>query len=141
MTDVSTDHQSSDRRVLVVDDDEDVRTLRATMLALDGFSVVAAANGRDALTLAREHQPGVILLDWMMPVMDGAAFRVEQLKDASIAAIPVVVVSAAADIARATSRAMGAAGCLDKPFDPLELTTAVGRCCGVGLAQCARKQT
>lgn len=83
-------------RILIVDDDADIRESLADVLELEGFSVVCAANGREALDyLARSEPPCMILLDLMMPIMDGWQFLVEQRRDPSIARIPVVVISAA----------------------------------------------
>jgi CheY-like chemotaxis protein len=82
--------------VLVVEDDADMRELMNQFLHLEGFSATTARNGREALALLRSGvQPTVILLDLMMPVMDGWAFRREQQSDPEIAKIPVVVLSAA----------------------------------------------
>ncbi len=88
--------KSSDRIVLVVDDDQGVRQMLARALEFEGFVVVEAANGRDALTRLRSgRKPGIIVLDLRMPIMDGWAFRVAQQKDARIAGIPVIVLSGA----------------------------------------------
>jgi CheY-like chemotaxis protein len=104
--------------VLVIEDDFDLRDALVPVLEYDGHRVVSAANGQEALdrlqTMA--NPPSVILLDLMMPVMDGEQFRTEQLRDPNLASIPVVVMSAHS---RAEERAarMGAAGCLVKPID------------------------
>jgi CheY-like chemotaxis protein len=82
------------RRVLVVEDEPDVREPVAQLLAVAGFEVAAAANGLEALRLARSSPPDVIVLDLMMPVMNGWEFRRAQRADPALAAIPVVVVSA-----------------------------------------------
>ncbi len=82
------------KRVLVVDDDRDIRELLVELLASEGYEVASAADGRRALAEARAHRPDVILLDLMMPVMSGWEFRQEQLRDPGLADIPVVVVTA-----------------------------------------------
>ena len=83
------------RRVMLVDDDEDIRTVLSEALQDAGYDVTCAASGREALTQLRGgYRPGLILLDLMMPVMDGWQFRNEQLGQAEIASIPVVVISA-----------------------------------------------
>ena len=79
--------------VLVVDDDLDSRTLLEMALAEEGYAVLVAANGAEALTVARQSHPIVILLDLAMPVMDGFAFRAAQLRDPQLAGIPVICVS------------------------------------------------
>jgi CheY-like chemotaxis protein len=82
--------------VLVVDDDSDIRETLSEVLRDEGYTVVTAADGRDALTKLRNEMatPCVILLDLMMPVMTGLQFYAEQQRDPSLAKIPVVVISA-----------------------------------------------
>jgi CheY-like chemotaxis protein len=83
------------RRVMLVDDDEDIRTVLSEALQDAGFEVSCAASGREALDQLRNGKhPGLILLDLMMPVMDGWQFRQEQRENPDIASIPVVVISA-----------------------------------------------
>jgi CheY-like chemotaxis protein len=82
--------------VFVVEDDVDTRDMMGRFLELEGFTVEVAANGKQALErLNAGVHPCVILLDLMMPVMDGWQFRSHQIRDASLASIPVIVVSAA----------------------------------------------
>jgi CheY-like chemotaxis protein len=106
------------RTVLIVEDDVDVRDALMETLTDCGYVPVAAANGREALDLlrARTSQPSLILLDIMMPVMDGRQFRAAQLEDPELAAIPVVVLSAHANAAD-LARQMGACGYLKKPVE------------------------
>jgi CheY-like chemotaxis protein len=86
---------SRDRPVMIVEDDEDLREVMATLLESEGYAVVAAHDGADALTLLADGtRPFLILLDWMMPNMDGETFRRRQLDVPILAAIPVVVLSA-----------------------------------------------
>jgi CheY-like chemotaxis protein len=80
--------------VLVVDDDDAIRECVAEALAFEGFGVVEARNGRVALDLLDREHPDVILLDLMMPVMNGWEFREEQKRRPTVAAIPVIVVTA-----------------------------------------------
>ena len=81
--------------VLIVEDDSDLRDMMAELLGLEGFTAVTTANGREALaSLQTTGHPGVILLDLMMPVMDGYEFLHTQRQDPRFAAIPVVVLSA-----------------------------------------------
>ncbi len=81
-------------RVLIVEDDVDIRETLAELLATAGYETAEAANGRDALDLARRATPDLIVLDLMMPVMDGWQFRSAQRRDPSLAPIPVIVISA-----------------------------------------------
>ena len=117
--DRSTDMRST---VLVVDDDADCRTMLEHTLTFEGFRVVCACNGREALTLAHEQRPGVILLDLMMPVMSGYEFRRNQQSDPSLADIPIVCISGTYN-AEARARDIDAAACFTKP---LQLDALVG---------------
>ena len=67
--------------------------MMVTLLDLKGYPVVTAANGAEALLVARQQRPGLILLDLIMPVMDGLQFRAAQLADAALSSITVVCVS------------------------------------------------
>jgi CheY-like chemotaxis protein len=101
--------------VLIVEDDEDLRDMMAQMLTIEGFNAATAANGREALEyLHGPEKPHVILLDLMMPVMDGWEFRRQQKADPELAPVPVIVLSAL-DPARAA--AVDAAAFLKKPLD------------------------
>ena len=110
--------------VLVVDDDPDSRALLELVLSHEGYTVRSAANGAEALTSARQCRPDVILLDLAMPVMDGFAFRAEQLCDPELAHIPVICVSGRHD-AHEASRRMKLAGCVGKPFSLQEIVVRV----------------
>jgi CheY-like chemotaxis protein len=82
--------------VMVIDDDDDIRETLAGLLEDEGYAVAAHSSAPDALNaLRRGVGPRVILLDLMMPVMDGAEFRREQLSDPALAAIPVILITAA----------------------------------------------
>ncbi len=81
-------------RILIVEDEPDVRDAFAARLSAEGYDVVAAANGRDALQILEQGPtPDTILLDYAMPVMDGRAFRAAQLRDPRWAEIPVILVT------------------------------------------------
>jgi CheY-like chemotaxis protein len=83
--------------ILVVEDDRDLRDSLCEALKLEGYAAICAENGQVALRhLATGAKPCVILLDLMMPVMDGWTFRAEMLKDPALAEIPVIVMTAAA---------------------------------------------
>ena len=109
--------------VMVVEDDESVRELVMEILGGGGFTAVGVGNGEEALRHLRQAQrhPALILLDLMMPVMDGRRFRIEQLKDPSLARIPVVVMSACDD------EAVPAEGRVGKPFEIQALLGEVSR--------------
>jgi CheY-like chemotaxis protein len=113
--------------VLIVEDDADLREMMAQLLLLEGFQAHTAANGREALEyLHHGHSPNLILLDLMMPVMDGWEFRREQQRDPELAKVPVVVLSAL-DPTRAAD--IGAVECLKKPLDFDRLLSLVRRHC------------
>jgi signal transduction histidine kinase len=106
-------------RLLLVEDDSSIRLALTDMLEDEGFAVTTAINGRDALNdLRNGPPPDVIVLDLMMPVMDGWEFRVEQRSDPMLAAIPLVAMSA--DLS-AKARAIAADGYVRKPIDFPEL--------------------
>lgn len=119
---------SSRSSVMVVEDDADISDVLAMMLEDRGHDVVLAANGREALDklAVAEALPGVILLDLMMPVMDGWDFRRAQRVDPRPAAIPVVLVSAHVDV-RSIAAEMGVAAWLRKPIEFRSLISVVER--------------
>jgi len=101
--------------VLIVEDDEDLRDMMAQMLTIEGFETATVANGREALDyLHATGKPHVILLDLMMPVMDGWEFRRQQKADPELAPVPVIVLSAL-DQGRAAP--VDAEAFLKKPLD------------------------
>jgi CheY-like chemotaxis protein len=119
--------QGSGHDVLIVEDQADLRDSLADLLALEGYRVATAANGQEALTQLRTGSlPHMILLDLRMPVMDGAAFRREQQAAPAWALIPVVVISAEADLG-VEATALNAAGQLTKPIDLPELLSLLER--------------
>jgi CheY-like chemotaxis protein len=111
---------SVDKRiVMVVEDDHLIRQVIAEALEEEGFEVVEAANGKEALEALKQVHPSLILLDLMMPVMDGWEFRRAQLADPSIADVPVVVLSALKDHTVEAERSF------TKPFDLEDLLDTV----------------
>lgn len=116
------------RRVLVVEDDVDAREAIAAFLEGEGYEVVEADDGRQALEQLRRQEVCVILLDLMMPVMNGAAFRAAQLDDPRLADIPVAVLTADAGAA-SKAGALGVAECMTKPVDYARLLAFVARHC------------
>jgi len=113
--------------VLIVEDDLDTREMLGRFLELEGYRVETAENGKRALErLGSGMGACVILLDLMMPVMDGWQFRQEQIRDASLADIPVIVVSAAG---RERLEKIHANAYLSKPVDLDELLGCVTQFC------------
>jgi serine/threonine-protein kinase RsbW len=113
------------KNILVVEDDGATREALALVLEADGHQATRAANGHEALELLRQGPlPDLILLDLMMPVLDGWQFRRRQQDDTALAPIPVVVLSAAADLARRAGP-LGAVALLQKPVEPDRLLGAI----------------
>ena len=116
------------RRVLVVEDDADLREMMAQLLVLEGFEADMAGDGAEALDKLRgtSAHPDVILLDMMMPRMDGWSFCREQAREPALAAIPVVVVTAAP---REQVSSVAAAAVVSKPFDYQQLISTLRQHC------------
>ena len=116
-------------RVLVVDDNGNTRDSLCLLLQSEDYDVEGVENGREALRVLRDgDEVCLILLDLMMPVMDGWAFRVEQRKDPSLRDIPVVVLSAALNPAQEAAR-LGVIAGLGKPLDIARLLNLVAQYC------------
>jgi two-component system, chemotaxis family, chemotaxis protein CheY len=113
-----------DGPILVVDDDPTILAAVSEALDLEGFPVVTATNGAEALVVLDREQPSLVLLDMRMPVLDGWGFM-HAIRERGVD-ITVVVMTAAAD-ARRWGREIGAQGVLAKPFELDELVGAVRR--------------
>ena len=115
------------RRVLVVDDDADIRDLLVTTLRQRNLVVDVAAGGREAISLLHEHRYAVVLLDLMMPEVDG--FAVLDSLDGDVPFHPVVLVVTAADRVRVDALdAQRIHGVIRKPFDPFDIAEIVTAC-------------
>jgi CheY-like chemotaxis protein len=110
-------------KVLLVDDEPDIRRIGQISLEHVGqWKVVQAQSGLQALTLAAHARPDVILLDVMMPELDGPGTFARLREDPATATIPVIFMTAKAQPHEVASyRALGAAGVIAKPFDPMSL--------------------
>lgn len=117
----------TESRLLYVDDDSDIREVASLSLSLDpDFTVRTCASGAEAIAVAAEWRPHIILLDVMMPEMDGPETLARLRADAATADIPVIFITARAqthEIGRFL--ALGAAGVIAKPFDPMTLAPEV----------------
>ncbi|HET9754018.1 MAG TPA: response regulator [Myxococcales bacterium] len=122
--------QGCHRTVLVIEDDGDIRDAIGELLEDRNYRPLLASNGAAALAELRavEPKPCLILLDVMMPIMDGRTFRAQQQTDPALNEIPVVVLSAHAD-ASAAAVEMKADGFLKKPIDLRRLLETVDRFC------------
>jgi CheY-like chemotaxis protein len=124
-----TDH----KQILVIEDDDSIRDALEELFSSEGFSVAVAENGRTGLTALAEAKPCLVLLDLMMPVLDGRGFltALEGIPDQKLAATPVVLITAAGE--------KGAAGCkvsevLTKPIDIEKLLAVAQRYCQTAIA-------
>ncbi|MDN4175492.1 response regulator [Nocardioides sp. SOB77] len=119
-------------RALVVDDDDSIREI--TQLALEvvaGWEVVTADSGARAIELAAEHQPDVVVLDMMMPDMDGLTTFRHLQEQASTAHVPVVLLTAKVQVGdRQLWDEMAVAGVISKPFDPMTLAAEISTMLG-----------
>lgn len=108
--------------VVLAEDDLDIQLVARLALKRAGFTVRVVGNGREALDAVRQEPPDVILLDWMMPELDGPETCRQLKSDPSTAAIPVIFLTAKSqetEIQRGLS--LGAVGYVTKPFDALTL--------------------
>jgi CheY-like chemotaxis protein len=114
-------------KVLLVDDEPDIRRIGQISLEHVGqWKVVQAQSGLQALTLAADERPDVILLDVMMPELDGPGTFLRLRADPITANIPVIFMTAKAQPHEVASyRALGAAGVIAKPFDPMSLPSEI----------------
>jgi len=116
------------KTILIVDDDPTIIALLEVNLEMEGYDVVKAGDGLEGLEVARATHPDLIVMDVMMPRMDGLTAREELLKIPDVAGIPFIFLSAAAqrsDIKR--GRDLGAADYITKPFDPEDLLAVIER--------------
>jgi DNA-binding response OmpR family regulator len=114
--------------VLIVEDDEDIRADLAAILGLKGWEVDQAANGLEALERMRARLPCVVLLDLMMPEMNGWELRAAMKADLHMRDVPVVIVSGAGRLEEAAA-ALDVAAVLPKPFELTQLLELVARFC------------
>ena len=120
-------------RALVVDDDSTIRELVEYALSDEGFDVRGAADGDEALRLLQTWRADVVILDLMMPVMDGWEFRRRQLEDPSLASIHVMVMSANRCLPSAEA-VLSPCAMLAKPFNLDELIQQATQCASEGAA-------
>ena len=117
---------TDDTRVLVIDDEAPIRLLCRVNLEAEGIEVLEAADGTTGLDLARAEQPDVVLLDVMMPGLDGWRVAEELLEDERTRRIPIIFLTARAEFRdRARGLDIGGVDYVTKPFNPLELAPLV----------------
>jgi DNA-binding response OmpR family regulator len=111
---------------LVIDDEAPIRLLCRVNLEAEGMRVLEAPDGRTGIELAQNEQPDAILLDVMMPGLDGWAVAEQLLRDERTAQIPIIFLTARADLRdRARGMDLGGLEYITKPFNPVELATLV----------------
>ena len=114
------------RKVLVADDSATIRMIVQATLNAAGWDVVLAADGAQALDLARTHQPALVITDWNMPVLDGPGLIAALRAEPALAALPVLVLTTEGDEqVYAQARALGVQGWLGKPVEPETLVAVV----------------
>ncbi len=125
-------------RILIIEDDDDIREVCRDLLESEGFKVDTCANGKEALAFLATHpDPCLILLDMLMPVMNGREFMEAFSKHPhTLVAIPVYLVSATAS--GAAGKEMGCLGFLKKPFDSDALVAIVRAHCATNESACTR---
>ena len=113
------------KKILITDDEENIRLLVSSMLGKD-YVVIKASDGSEAVDMARSYQPDLILMDILMPKMDGYTACNKVKKDPLTRAIPVVMLTAVDhELNVKLSQEMGANGYITKPFTPRDLLAAV----------------
>lgn len=119
----------SDRRILIVDDDEAIRSLLRTTLPEDGYDIGEAVDGDQALALLEEQVPDLVLLDWMMPGTHGSLI-LDELKSRYPLLPVIVLTSEVAEHHRHLAESLKVDVFLTKPFSPIELLDTVERLLG-----------
>jgi two-component system phosphate regulon response regulator PhoB len=115
-------------RILVADDEESVRQLLQIVLQHEGYEVLLATNGAEALLAAHNDAPDLILLDWMMPVLDGLSVLKQLRKDEATHSIPILMLTARQSDSDTTTALVGGADVyLTKPFEPQVVLSMISR--------------
>jgi len=122
----------ADRKILIIDDENDIREVAAmSMETVCGWSVVQAASGPDGIRVAQDQRPDAILLDVMMPDMDGSSTLQQLRSNTSTTAIPVIFLTAKVqDSDRKRFAEIGVNAVLAKPFDPMLLCNQIAESLG-----------
>ena len=114
------------RRILYAEDEEDIRITAKMALELGGWEIMPCNSGRELLEKVTEAKPDLILLDVMMPEMDGPTTFLELRKQPGTASIPVIFMTAKTQVKEvAAYKDLGALGVITKPFDPMTLTSQI----------------
>ena len=121
--DIQTEQSESTQRILVVDDEASIRRILETRLKMAGYDVVTAEDGEEAVELFNKTNPDIVILDVMMPKMDGYGVTREIRR---VSDIPIIILTALGDVSeRITGLELGADDYVIKPFSPKELEARV----------------
>lgn len=108
-------------KILVVDDEKDVVELLKFLLEKDGYTVITAFNGREALDVIHGQRPDLVLLDVMMPEMDGYTVQTKLQEDPSTRDIPLIILTAKGQLRDVFAMSSNVKAYMEKPFDPKAL--------------------
>lgn len=117
-------------KILIVDDEKDVVELLQFLLEKDGHEVLSANNGKDGLDLALKNRPDLMLLDVMMPLMDGYTVQTKLEEAPEGKSIPIIVLTAKGQLKDAFGKAPNVKAYLEKPFDPKALRAKIAESLG-----------
>ncbi|MFH1189233.1 MAG: response regulator [Candidatus Omnitrophota bacterium] len=115
------------KKILIVDDEPDVLKILLLRLKKTGYDVIGARDGREALDLARQTIPDLIILDFHLPDMNGDEVAKMLKGDKDLRHIPIILISATVTSVAERAKECGADGCIAKPFEPEELVGAVNK--------------
>ena len=120
------------RRILIIDDEDDIREVAALSLeAIAGWNIVTASSGKEGMEVAAREKPDAIIMDVMMPEVDGPTTFGLMQQDPTIAQIPVILLTAKVQgVDQRRFANLGVAGVLFKPFDPLTLSQQISETLG-----------
>lgn len=112
-------------RILVVDDEKDVVELLKFLLEKDGYSVTTAFNGKEGLAAATAQKPDLVLLDVMMPEMDGYTVQTQLLDNPETRGIPIIILTAKGQLRDVFAMSANVKAYIEKPFDPKTLRAKI----------------
>ena len=116
------------KKILIVDDEPDILKLTSLRLKKLGYDVLTAVDGKEALDAIRSETPDLVLLDLLLPIMDGAEVCKRVKNDKKLRHIPIILFTAHSDTMTAEkAKSFGADGYIVKPFDPEELMNKIGQ--------------
>ncbi|MEN9870287.1 MAG: hypothetical protein RLZZ171_1275 [Cyanobacteriota bacterium] len=114
------------KKILVIDDEDDIRKLIQTCLeVMGGWQVITASSGNEGLNLAQRNLPNAIILDLMMPDMDGLSTLKKLQSNPIISNIPVILMTAKGRFVKSKFTELGVKGVINKPFNPLKIANQV----------------